>query len=219
MTLTLVFCLLFSLSPSQAVYDTAGAAADIAKRQLKNTAAIASGHAAEIYGLEVLAEGIQDDKLNVTRFMALAREPATRESLSRQGIDTCGTGSMKTSIVFTLNEGPGMLFKALSVFALRDIDLTKIESRPLRTSPLGDVAGMQGKRFNYLFYVDFLAGMDQRDAQNALRHLTEIAPFLRVLGSYPANAVPHGLDDAVGVADAADIAAAKSVGTAETLRA
>ena len=111
-------------------------------------------------------------------------------------------------------QGPGMLFRALSVFALRDIDLTKIESRPMRSAPLlqptataastaaaaaalgtaADAAGQQqvppavtGRSFNYLFYVDFRGCLADEAAQNALRHLQEFAPFLRVLGSYPAD--------------------------------
>lgn len=96
----------------------------------------------------------------------------------------------KTSIVFSLKEGPGQLFKALSVFALRDIDMTKIESRPMRTNPLvvmpsNGGGGSAGTRFNYLFYVDFLGTLSDPVSQNALRHLQEFAPFLRVLGSYP----------------------------------
>jgi arogenate/prephenate dehydratase len=98
------------------------------------------------------------------------------------------TTPYKTSIVFSLKEGPGQLFKALSVFALRDIDMTKIESRPMRTNPIivqeGGGSG-PAQRFNYLFYVDFVGSLADQACQNALRHLQESAPFLRVLGSYP----------------------------------
>ncbi|KAH9661028.1 Arogenate dehydratase/prephenate dehydratase 2 [Citrus sinensis] len=150
----------------EAVDDTAGAA-----KQLKDAGAVASSSAAAIYGLNILAEDIQDDCDNVTRFLMLAREPII------PGTDR----PFKTSIVFSLEEGPGVLFKALAVFALRQINLTKhfyvflnqIESRPLRNQPLrssDDNSGF-GKYFDYLFYVDFEASMADQKAQNALRHL------------------------------------------------
>ncbi|KAG0585387.1 hypothetical protein KC19_2G007600 [Ceratodon purpureus] len=110
----------------EAVDDTAGAAQFIAAHDLRDTGAVASARAAEIYGLEILMDGIQDDLDNVTRFLMLAREPIIPR------IDR----PFKTSIVFTLEEGPGVLFKALAVFALRNINLTKIESRPQRKRPL-----------------------------------------------------------------------------------
>lgn len=105
-------------------------------------------------------------------------------------------GAWKTSIVFSLAEGAGVLFKALSCFALRGIDLTKIESRPMRSAPLavapadGDAASSPGLlRFSYLFYVDLAASTADVDTQNALRHLQEMAPFMRVLGCYPRAAL------------------------------
>lgn len=171
----------------EAVDDTAGAAKAIAENGWRDAAAVASRRAAELYGLEVLDEGIQDMKDNVTRFIVLSRDPLVAEP------GDVAKRPFKTSIVFSLKEGPGMLFKALSVFALRDVDLTKIESRPLRTEPLlaaangsGVDADAEGARgFNYLFYIDFAGSLADPACQNALRHLQEIAPFLRVLGSYP----------------------------------
>ena len=81
----------------------------------------------------------------------------------------------KTSLVFTTRNIPGALFRALSAFALRDLNLMKIESRPLR-----------GKPWEYLFYVDFLGHVDEPQCrQSALKHLEELADFLRVLGCYP----------------------------------
>ncbi|MED6207461.1 Arogenate dehydratase 2 [Stylosanthes scabra] len=162
----------------EAVDDTAGAAQYIAMHEVKDAGAVASSAAAKIYGLNILAQDIQDDCDNVTRFLMLAREPII------PGTDR----PFKTSIVFSLEEGPGILFKALAVFALRQINLSKIESRPLRNSPLrmaDDNSNGSPKYFDYLFYVDFEASMADPTAQNALRHLNEFATFLRVLGSYP----------------------------------
>jgi arogenate/prephenate dehydratase len=167
----------------EAVDDTAGAAQFIAAHKLKDTGAVASARAAEIYGLEILVDGLQDDLDNVTRFLMLAREPIIPRTDRR----------FKTSIVFTLEEGPGVLFKALAVFALREINLTKIESRPQRKRPLrvvDDSNNGSAKYFDYLFYVDFEASMADLRAQNALGHLQEFATFLRVLGSYPMDVSP-----------------------------
>ncbi|KAM7499189.1 hypothetical protein LguiA_023603 [Lonicera macranthoides] len=162
----------------EAVDDTAGAAQFVALHKLKDTGAVASVGAAKIYDLNVLAQDIQDDSDNITRFLMLAREPII------PGTDR----PFKTSIVFSLEEGPGMLFKALAVFAMRNINLTKIESRPQRRHPIRQsVESNNGslKYFDYLFYVDFEASMADLNSQNALKHLKEFATFLRVLGSYP----------------------------------
>ncbi|KDP20738.1 hypothetical protein JCGZ_21209 [Jatropha curcas] len=161
--------------------DTAGAAQMVATGGLRDTGAIASARAAEIYGLDILAEKIQDDDV-VTRFLILAREPI----ISRTD------QPYKTSIVFTLEEGPGVLFKALAVFALRNINLSKIESRPQRNRPLrvvDDSNKRSAKYFDYLFYIDFEASMAEPRAQNALAQLQEFARFLRVLGCYPIDTV------------------------------
>lgn len=157
----------------EAVDDTAGAAKFVAFNKLEDAGAVASAAAARIYGLNILARDIQDDSDNFTRFLMLAREPII------PGSDR----PFKTSIVFSLVEGPGALFKALAVFALRQINLAKIESRPLRNSSNNG----SSKCFDYLFYLDFEASMADPNAQNALRHLEEFATMLRVLGSYPAD--------------------------------
>ncbi|KAI5080199.1 hypothetical protein GOP47_0005678 [Adiantum capillus-veneris] len=167
----------------EAVDDTAGAAQFIAENNLRDTAAIASSRAADIYGMNILANGIQDDAGNVTRFVMLAREPIIPR------VDR----PFKTSIVFAKEEATGSLFKVLSAFAFRDINLTKIESRPQRKKPLrvvDDTNSGTAQYFEYLFYIDFEASMADKRAQNALAELQEFTSFLRVLGSYPMDVTP-----------------------------
>ena len=145
-----------------ATYDTAGSAKLIREGKLRDTAAIASERAATVFGLSVLRSGIQDFADNITRFLLISRE-----ALPLGPTD-------KTTIVFTLTNEPGALFKALSVFALRGIDLTKLESRPI-----------PGRPFEYLFYADLAADRQELRCARALMHLAEFAPLLRTLGSYP----------------------------------
>jgi len=145
-----------------ATYDTAGSAKLVAGDRLSDAAAIASARAGEVFGLAPLADGIQDYDDNITRFIVIGRRP----------IDA--TPADKTTVVFTVPNTPGALFKALSVFALRDVDLTKLESRPI-----------PGRPWEYLFYVDLGLARDELRCARALAHLAEFAPMLRVLGSYP----------------------------------
>ena len=146
---------------TEPVYDTAGSVKMLKASGEYTTAAIASHKAAEIYGMYILQEGIEDNLENYTRFLAIATSPVTP------------SGEAKTSIVFALKNAPGALFKALSVFALREIDLTKIESRPLA-----------GKPWEYLFYIDFIGSVLEGRVKRALDHLAEYAPMMRVFGSY-----------------------------------
>jgi prephenate dehydratase len=143
-------------------YDTAGAVKMLSQSGLKNSAALASPYAAEIYKMKLVRKAIEDEKTNYTRFLLLGRKAAAFK------------GKAKTSIVFSLKNQPGVLFKALSVFALRDIDLTKIESRPSRK-----------KAWQYYFYADFVGHIKEERVNHALDHLAEITHFIKVLGSYP----------------------------------
>lgn len=164
------------------VDDEACSAQFVGSNGLEDVGVIASARAAQMYGLNILAERIHDDTANITRFLVLAKDPIIPRT----------DKPFKTSIVFTLEEGPGMLFKALSVFALRDINVTKIESRPQGKKPLRAVNDSNtgtAKYFDYLFYIDFEASMAESSAQCALGHLQEFATFLRILGCYPLDSV------------------------------
>ena len=154
-------------------YDTAGSIKMLAEQRLADAAGIASAVAAEIYGARVLRRSIESDRQNFTRFFLLR----TPEFARRHPVRPEAHATWKTSLVFSTRNIPGSLFRALSAFALRDLNLIKIESRPLR-----------GKPWEYLFYVDFLGRADAPNAVNALRHLEELADFLRVLGCYPKGA-------------------------------
>ncbi|TDI72748.1 MAG: prephenate dehydratase [Bacteroidetes bacterium] len=159
-------------------YDTAGAAKMIAENADPESAAIASVRAAHEYDLEILAESIESNQNNFTRFLKLSL-PGTDGAALVPGTpaesEVGANVEIKTSVVYAQHENvPGSLFKSLAVFALRDIDLLKIESRPLVGSP--------GK---YLFYLDLGGSTEDESVINALRHLEEVAASVKVLGSYP----------------------------------
>jgi prephenate dehydratase len=160
-------------------YDTAGSVKHVIANQLKDAAGVAGRQAAREYSASILESSIEDDKRNFTRFFLIRKvgRVGSRAAKKKGGADyhrLIPRGANKTSIVFQVRNVPGALFKSLSVFALRDISLSKIESRPMR-----------GRPWEYVFYVDFLRG-DDEPARNALRHLAEVAEFVKVLGIYPA---------------------------------
>jgi len=142
-------------------YDTAGSVKMLAERRPPGAAAIASRIAAEVYHARILVSHLEDHRENYTRFFLLSKTAR----VSRR--------ANKVSIVFSTRNLPGALYKCLSVFALRDIDLSKLESRPLR-----------GRPWEYFFYIDFVGNVNEERCKNALAHLSEVANFLRVLGCY-----------------------------------
>ena len=145
-------------------YDTAGSVKLLNEQELTDTGAIASVTAAEIYNGVILKRNIEDNRQNFTRFFLLTKQQQTLAT---------GTGDWKTSIVFSTANRPGALFRAMACFALRDLSLTKIESRPLL-----------GKPWEYLFYVDLQGSSEDEKVQRALAQLAESAEFVKVLGSY-----------------------------------
>ncbi len=148
-------------------YDTAGAARDLAANPEPGTAAIASELAAQTYNLEILVRNLEDLDFNFTRFFVLGKTPPPRQDPS------------KTSIIFTTRHTPGALYAVMGELATRNINLTKIESRPRRNRP-----------WHYLFYVDFEGHEDDPPVRDALLGILKRASFLKVLGSYPAAQQP-----------------------------
>ena len=149
-------------------YDTAGSVKMVTGEGMRDAGAIASVEAARIYGGKILKKSIEDDRENFTRFVLLEK-PKRGSPYPKPDPKV----RFKTTVVFTTRNIPGALFRALSAFSLRDISLTKIESRPLR-----------GKPWEYLFYLDFMGHAEDPVCRKALGHLAELADMLRILGCY-----------------------------------
>ncbi|MFC2056657.1 prephenate dehydratase [Chloroflexota bacterium] len=143
-------------------YDTAGSVKMIKEKGIMDGAAIASTRAADIYGMQIIAIEIEDNPNNFTRFFILAKQ------------DSPPSGNDKTSIVFSVKHKPGALYEFLKMLASKNINLTKIESRPTRQKP-----------WEYNFYLDFEGHREDKDAREALESLERTALFVKVLGSYP----------------------------------
>jgi len=159
------------VSKSQAE-DTAGSASYIQANQLKNVAAIAGKRAAQIYGLEILASEIEDDKNCSTRYLLLSKKAVIPERHANP----------KTSFVIALKNAPGHLYKALSCFALRDINVSKLESRP---SARAGSLFTTSRPWEYLMYVDIEGSIGDTPVKNAVKNLEEFVTSVRMLGSYP----------------------------------
>ena len=162
-------------------FDTAGAAESLVAESPAHIGAIASAYAAELYHLKVLKRNLQNQANNFTRFLAVAKKPlSARPRSGKAGSGKAdlpqGTAAgFKTSIAFMPSRNQvGILFNILGVFALRRIDLLKIESRPNPLSP-----------FEYWFYVDFAGRMGDPEVDQALAQLHGMASELKILGSYP----------------------------------
>lgn len=149
-------------------YDTAGSVKMVRDRKRKDEAAIASRRSAGLYGMEVLAEGIQTDHENYTRFFVLEKHPKADRAAN------------KTSIAFVAKNVPGSLHACLGEFATRGINLTKLESRPRRARP-----------WNYVFYADLDGGMGEPRVREAVGALVTTAGFVKVFGSYRRASPPQ----------------------------
>jgi len=144
--------------------DTAGAARFVASENDPEIAAVASSRAADVYDLQVLAEGIEDNKTNRTRFLVVGMSPVAP-------LDVEG----KTSLVFSTANRPGSLYKALGCLADNGVNLSKLESRPSRAA----------RGWEYVFYVDCSGWADQPPLRTALSALAAESAWVKVLGSYP----------------------------------
>lgn len=147
-------------------YDTAGSVKMVMADRPPGAAAIASAVAAQTYGATILKKSIEDDRQNFTRFFLLRRPSHQQAPVKRDP---------KITLIFTTPNRPGSLFRALAAFSLRDISITKIESRPMR-----------GRPWEYLFYVDVLGHIDEERVQRALAHVHELSEISRVFGCYEA---------------------------------
>jgi prephenate dehydratase len=156
-------------------YDTAGSVQMLIDKKETGAAAIAGRGAARHYGAKILAEGIEDDPANYTRFFLLGRDDPDLEGLDQIMVKE-ELGPIKTSLAFYVRNAPGNLYGALRGFAERGIDLTRVESRPVR-----------GKPFEYLFYLDFFGTPTTSPSQEAIADLSARAGFLRILGTYPSG--------------------------------
>jgi prephenate dehydratase len=147
--------------------DTAGSAREVAERGDRSCAAIASRLAAEIYGLDILAEDVEDEAHNTTRFIVLAREPQWAEP---------GNGPVVTTFIFRVRNIPAALYKAMGGFATNGVNMTKLESYMI-----------EGNFFATMFYADIEGHPDDHNVTLALKELEYFSKETKILGVYPAH--------------------------------
>lgn len=144
------------------VYDTAGAAKIVKEEKRKEVGIIAGPQVADLYGFKKLKGGIENHPNNFTRFLIISKE---RKIYTGK--------NARTMVVFGVKNEPGILFRCLSIFALRNINLTKLESR-----------GVVGRPYDYLFYIDFEGTMEDESCSHAVETLKEVVTYIKLLGSY-----------------------------------
>jgi prephenate dehydratase len=147
-----------------AVYDTAGSARDLAANPEPSTAVLASALAGDLYGLNILERDVEDDPYNSTRFFVIGHKDAIRNETPQ-----------KTSVVFAVRHTPAALYECLGAFAQNEVNLTKLESRPMRFRP-----------WQYWFYLDFEGHVEDPSCEQAIIGLMRHASMVKLLGSYPA---------------------------------
>lgn len=143
----------------QVAAESNARAAELAKKH-KNSSAIASNKAAEIYGLNILERGINDQPGNRTRFIALGN------------IETKPTGNDKTSLICVLNDKPGALYEILGFFAENNISMTRLESQAYKPG-------------QYAFHIDFIGHLREENVRNVINNIEKNTKICRILGSYP----------------------------------
>ena len=145
-------------------YDTAGAAKMVSERKNLEESAIASKLCAETYNLKCLAENISTNENNFTKFFVIVKEENISESIKKE----------KTSIAFKTKHTPGALINCLQIFSKNDVNLTKLESRPIPENP-----------WEYVFYTDFEGGLEDKNVKTALEEMKSVSQFIKIFGSYP----------------------------------
>lgn len=144
------------------VYDTAGAAKIVKEQKVRDVAIIAGPQVAKLYNFKKLKKNIESHPDNFTRFLIISKD---RKIYTGE--------NARTMFVFGVKNEPGVLFRCLSIFALRNIDLTKLESR-----------AVMGKPYEYLFYIDFKGSMEDENCNHAVKTLKEVVKYFKLLGSY-----------------------------------